>query len=145
MNNPAEGHLGTATNPINQNQKWTAKKSYPLSAILEPQSLRVDHVSELSTRMQAFSCFTCRPCGVYFGSCSQRLRIRVRFSTYCNNILGICGFRSDQRIVCGIAQDQRAALVVSATDSTCLLDDLAVPSDNILHRPRRHIMELHKR
>ena len=32
MNNPTDGHLGSASNPINQDQKWTAKKSYPLSA-----------------------------------------------------------------------------------------------------------------
>ena len=52
MNNPAEGHLGTATNPINQDQKWTAKKSYPLSASLEPHSLRGYSLSELTTRIQ---------------------------------------------------------------------------------------------
>ena len=32
MNNPTVGHLGSASNPINQDRKWTAKKSYPLSA-----------------------------------------------------------------------------------------------------------------
>ena len=31
MNNSTADHLGTATNPINQDRKWTAKKSYPLS------------------------------------------------------------------------------------------------------------------
>ena len=31
MNNPTVGHLGSASNPINQDRKWTAKKSYPLS------------------------------------------------------------------------------------------------------------------
>ena len=51
----------------------------------------------------------------------------------------------DQLMVGGIAQDQRAALVVSATDGTCLRVDLALPNDHILHRPRRHFMELHKR
>ena len=34
MNNPADGHLGSSSNSINQDQKWTAKKSYPLSASL---------------------------------------------------------------------------------------------------------------
>ena len=48
-------------------------------------------------------------------------------------------------MVCGIAQDQRAAVVVSAADSNRLRIDLAFPGYNIFHRPRRHFMELHKR
>ena len=50
-----------------------------------------------------------------------------------------------QLMVCGITQDQRAALVVSAADGNRLCNDLAFPGHNICHRPRRYLMELLKR
>ena len=48
-------------------------------------------------------------------------------------------------MVCGITQDQRAALVVSVADGNRLHTDLAFSAHNIFHRPRRYFMELHKR
>ena len=53
--------------------------------------------------------------------------------------------KESQLMVCGITQDQTAALVVSAADGNCLHTDLAFPGHNIFHRPRRYLMELHKR
>ena len=53
--------------------------------------------------------------------------------------------KGSQLMVCGITQDQRAALVVSAVDGNRLRTDFAVPGHNIFYRPRRYLMELHKR
>ena len=144
MNSATAGHLGTATNPINQDRKWTAKKSYPLSMPLIGSShphrgciLARLSPAWLLVYKRSFSA-AYRPCCLHPGSYCQRIcrRVRKLATAFNNPRTAFLRFTIPPKWLTEtgvLFQDSRTAMVVSATDSACMPLHTALPRNHLFN------------